>query len=86
MGQLLTSGGKSAEIENGKGIKEAAREFDVPFGCENGVCGTCQVQIMEGAENLSELNEQEIDMGLDKDNRLCCQAKIRQGIVKIKVF
>jgi ferredoxin len=86
MAKLETEDGKVAEIKDGDPIKEVAREFDVPFGCENGVCGTCQVQVLEGSENLNELNEQETDMGLDEGNRLCCQAKIKSGTVKIKVF
>ena len=86
MAQLKTDDGKAQQVEDGAQIKEAAREFDVPFGCENGVCGTCQVEIIEGADNLNELNEQEIDMGLDEKNRLCCQTKIKSGTVTIRVF
>ena len=74
---------KEIEIEDNSSIKEQCRELGIPFGCENGVCGTCQIEIESGEENLSDLNEQEKDMGLDKTHRLACQCKIKEGKVKI---
>jgi len=81
---MLRSGGEEREVKDGEGIKEAARELGVPFGCEHGVCGTCKIDIVEGAENLNELNEAEEDMGRDRDHRLACQCKILQGNVEIR--
>ena len=85
MAILKTNEGKELEVEDNGSIIKAAREFDVPFGCENGVCGSCQVEVFEGEENLNELNELEKDMGLDRKHRLCCQAKIKEGSVTIHV-
>lgn len=55
-------------------------EMSLPFGCENGVCGTCLVSVKEGAENLTEKTEQEAEtlevlMGYE-DSRLACQCKV----------
>ncbi len=72
------------EVQNGNSIKDACMELGVPFACENGVCATCTVEIVEGAKNLDELGKREIEMDKDKVHRLACQAKIKQGTVKIK--
>jgi ferredoxin len=42
----------------------------------NGVCTTCLVKVVEGAENLGPVTEKEEIMGMDADNpeyRLGCQ-------------
>ncbi len=81
----VEANGKRIELVDGSPIKEAARELGVPFGCESGVCGTCQIEVVAGAEHLGALNIQEQDMGLDRTHRLCCQAKITSGTVTIKL-
>ena len=49
------------EIPDGENIVDYIEEAGVPIGCSNGVCGTCEVEILEGMENLSEINEEEED-------------------------
>ena len=65
----------------------------LPFGCRDGQCGTCVVEIVQGMEFLSPLNEKEIKVvkeicvGKSKKNaRLACQMKIDKpnGVVRIK--
>jgi ferredoxin len=65
----------------------------LPFGCRNGECGTCVVEIVQGMEFLSEINAKEIKVikevcaGLNTQNlRLSCQMKIERpnGVVRIK--
>ena len=75
--------GQEIEVPNGQPIKEACRKLDVLFGCEDGLCGTCMIDIVEGADNLSELNEKETDLERDRNHRLACQCKIEKGEVKI---
>ena len=75
---------KGISVNDGDAIKEACRELGVPFGCENGVCGTCQIDIVSGKENLFPLNEAEQDMGRDEMHRLGCQCKIKEGTVEIR--
>ncbi len=77
---------KEAEVRDGDPIKEGARSVGVYFGCEDGLCGTCMVDVVEGMENLSEKNQAEIDMGLEPGQRLACQCRIKQGTVKLKLF
>ncbi len=70
-------------IPDGAPIDAICENAGIPFSCNSGVCGTCQVQVLEGAENLSELNDEENDLGMDQNTRLSCQCSIKRGTVKI---
>lgn len=84
MGKLIKDGA-DVEVADGSPIKEAAKSLGVPFSCEDGICGSCLVEVIDGEENLGDLNEAEKDFGLaDKKSRLCCQAKLKSGDVEIK--
>lgn len=74
---------KEYEVPDGAQIAETAENAGIPFSCNSGVCGTCQIQVLEGAENLDELNQEEKDLAMDRNRRLSCQCKILQGTVKI---
>ncbi|RJQ15592.1 (2Fe-2S)-binding protein [Candidatus Woesearchaeota archaeon] len=75
---------KEVEVKDDEKIVEQLMEFGVPFGCQDGLCGTCRLKILEGAENCTPLTEAEKAMGdRDEHNRLGCQLKIKGGKVKI---
>ena len=80
----LKTDSKQVEVPDGFPIREAAEDLGVPFGCRSGLCGTCMIDIIEGEDNLSELTQEEKDMGMNKTKRLACQCKIKSGFVKIK--
>ena len=71
------------EVSDGMKIDAICEKAGIPFSCNSGVCGTCQVEVVEGAENLGELNQEENDLGMDRNNRLSCQCVIKCGVVKI---
>ena len=71
------------EVKVGNQMAEACEQAGIPFSCNSGVCGTCQIEILEGAENLNELNREEHDLGQDRNHRLGCQCKIISGLVKV---
>ena len=71
------------EVSEGKPIKESCEKLGVPFGCQEGICGSCMINIVEGEENLSELTEEEENLARDKQHRLACQCKIDNGEVTI---
>ena len=71
------------EIKDGERIDAVCERAGIPFSCNSGVCGTCQIEIVEGKENLGELNEEENTLGMDRNNRLSCQCRIMSGTVKI---
>jgi len=71
------------EIEDGESIVDAIEEAGVPIGCSNGVCGTCEVEVISGMDNLSELNQEELDLGMEGNRRLGCQLTIKGGTVEL---
>ncbi len=71
------------EIPDGKPIDEACQAAGIPFSCNSGVCGTCQIEVLEGAENINELNREETELAMDRTHRLGCQCKILGGTVKV---
>ena len=71
------------EIPDGCKIDAVCEKAGIPFSCNSGVCGTCQIEVLEGSDNLGELNQEEQDLGMDRNNRLGCQCVIKNGIVKV---
>ena len=71
------------DLPDGARIDAVCENAGIPFCCNSGVCGTCKVEVLEGAENLDELTEEENDLGLDRNNRLSCRCSIKSGTVKI---
>ena len=72
------------DIPDGTSIAEICEKSGIPFSCNSGVCGTCQVEVLEGQNNLGELNQEEQDLAMDRNHRLSCQCKILNGTVKVK--
>ena len=50
----------------------------------DGACGTCRVEVVEGADNLTEPTPDETYKEIEPPYRLGCQAKLR-GDVIVKV-
>lgn len=85
MAKLIFNENEEIDVSDGDPIKEACEEFGVPFACEEGVCGTCVIEVQQGMENLSSFTQEEEDfLGELGCERLACQCKIRSGLVKIK--
>lgn len=62
----------------------------VPFSCRSASCGTCRIDVLEGAELLEPPRDEELDVldifGDDPSRRrLACQARVRQGSGLIRV-
>ena len=72
------------DVPDGTALAEICEKAGVPFSCNSGVCGTCQIDVLEGEDNLNELNQEEKDLAMDRNHRLACQCKIVQGVVKVK--
>jgi len=82
MAKLIIDG-EEHDIQDGGRIDAVCEGAGIPFSCNSGVCGTCQIEIVEGQENLNELNDEENDLGMDRNNRLSCQCRVVTGTVKI---
>lgn len=68
-----------------------ASDYNILATCGGmALCATCHVQVLEGLENLSEPQDQELDM-LDtlpdagSDSRLACQLRVNEQLEGIKV-
>jgi ferredoxin len=82
---VIKTSQEQVEVPDGSRVKPAAEKLGIPFGCRQGICGTCKIEVLEGSENLDELNEQEEAMGdRDRTHRLACQCSILKGTIKIK--
>ena len=73
----------SKDVKDGDKIKNAAEEIGVLFGCEDGICGTCMIDVVKGEKNLSEITQAEKDLERDEKHRLACQCKMKKGEVVI---
>ena len=82
---LVKHKGFSKEIEDGQNIADMCEDhLEVLFGCKEGICGTCEVEVLSGMENLNELTEVEKMFGIEPGNRrLTCQCIINQGEVEL---
>ena len=62
----------------------------IPFSCRSASCGTCRVDVLEGAELLDPPADEELDVleifGDDpKRRRLACQVTFREGDGRLRV-
>lgn len=84
---LFDHNGEEVELPDGAPIATPCEEAGVPFACTEGVCGTCVIEVKEGAENLSAPTQEEEDFlgaGCCRE-RLACQCRILSGNVRISV-
>ena len=85
--------GAVVEAEPGTTICDAALKqgIEIEHACEKScACTTCHVYIREGAESLTESNEDEDDLldkawGLDPDSRLSCQAVVADKDMVVEI-
>lgn len=86
----ITTDNIAIDVESGYEMIRMCDEYDtsILFGCRDGACGACMVQILDGAENLSKMEEDEQDfletMNAREGERLACQCKVF-GDVKLEV-
>jgi 2Fe-2S ferredoxin len=62
----------------------------VPFSCRGASCGTCRIDVLEGMQELTEPEDEELDI-LDifgdkpEKRRLACQAKMKPGAGLLRI-
>jgi 2Fe-2S ferredoxin len=66
------------------------RSAPVPFSCRGATCGTCRIDVLEGAELLAAPSEEELDvLDVFRDapgkRRLACQAIVLPGPGRVRV-
>ncbi len=74
------------KVPVGSTIEEVAEKSgsSIPFGCRDGECGTCVIQVIEGMGFLNSLEEKEVKVLASMpdhhpNSRLSCQMKIIKG-------
>lgn len=72
-------------VPDGSAVQEACEEMGMPFGCTEGLCGTCRCMVVSGFENLGPLTDEEQEMGLEENERLICQCLILKGSVEFTI-
>ncbi len=85
---VKNDGDLEVDVPDGEKLEHIEGKCTVLFACKSASCGSCLVKVVEGKENLEAPSEQE-KIGLEAfstlpEQRLCCQAKIKKGTVKIE--
>ena len=86
----ITTDDKTIEVRDQYPMIDMSEEHDtsIVFGCRDGACGACMIKVIDGAENLTSMGEDEKDflatMAAEPEERLACQCKVL-GDVKIEV-
>ena len=78
---------KSGEFPAGRTLLSVALDLGVVIShvCGgDGACGTCRVEVLQGAENLTEPTPDETYKEIEEPHRLSCQARL-VGDVIVKV-
>lgn len=78
-------------------VEDEARILDVcdthatpvPFSCRGASCGTCQVEMLQGADQFLPAEDEELDLleaiGCDPKVRLACCCKLRPGATLVRM-
>ena len=66
--------GKVVQIADGQTILEAALAAgaDVPFSCEEGVCGSCEVRVLEGLPDHQDMVLSKQERAANTKMMICC--------------
>ncbi len=83
----------SVEVEEGTTIQQAAYDAGVPIGDACGgncACSTCHVHVLEGFDDLEEMEDEEDDiLGKAEDvqavSRLGCQAEVGAADLLVRI-
>jgi ferredoxin len=62
----------------------------IPFSCRSANCGTCRIEVLEGAENLLPPQDDELDvldifMVAPPRFRLACQSQMKPGLATLRI-
>lgn len=84
---VISSTGESFQLPNDAHLSDAAelQLAGLTFGCRQGMCGICVIEVLDCMEHLSRPSPKEVDLleflGYDAGrNRLACQCRVRGDI------
>ena len=73
---------KSVQARSGDKLYDLNEDYDlgILFGCRQGACGSCRIQILSPLESVSPMDEEEREfltsLGAEVDERLACQCRV----------
>ena len=80
----------SVEVASGQSLTDICDQYPTSllFGCRDGACGTCLIEVVEGIDHLDAVTEVERDMLTvmaegNQQARLACQCTVR-GDIRIR--
>lgn len=82
---------KDVDVEKGGELVDICDHSfaPIPFSCRSASCGTCHIEILEGAELLAPPDDTEEELldilGGDGTTRLACQARVKPGPGLIRI-
>jgi 2Fe-2S ferredoxin len=82
-----------AEVPDGGALVDVCDRASapVPFSCRSATCGTCRIEVVEGAALFEAPEPEEAELleilGDPSHFRLACQAKLRKaaGVVRLRI-
>lgn len=89
-----SSAGRTVELEAPAGSSLAelwdTHDLPIPFSCRSASCGTCRIEVLEGADQLVPPAEDELYVldAFDADPprfRLTCQARLGDAATRIRM-
>jgi ferredoxin len=78
----ITTDNVSLDVPENYALIDMCEDHDtsILFGCRDGACGACMVRVIEGAENLTAMKDDERDfletMAAEENERLACQCRV----------
>jgi ferredoxin-NADP reductase len=75
--------GKTVTVPEGKSIAEALAEvgIDIPLSCEQGVCGTCLVDVISGIPDHRDMYQTDGEKASNKQITPCCSRALSSVLV-----
>ncbi|MFK7873527.1 MAG: 2Fe-2S iron-sulfur cluster-binding protein [Oligoflexales bacterium] len=86
----ITTDKKTVEIPDGSAMIDMCEDHDtsILFGCRDGACGACMIKVLDGAEHISPMEDDEKDfletMAAEENERLACQCRV-SGDIRVEV-
>ncbi|MCS6798187.1 MAG: (2Fe-2S)-binding protein [Myxococcota bacterium] len=70
-------------------LTDAHPAAGVPYSCRSASCGTCRVEVLEGAEGLPDPADDELEVldvfGNEPRVRLCCQMRLVRPVTRLRL-
>ncbi len=80
---VLAKSNVSIFVKDGESILDALRGagIDAPFSCAEGVCGTCEMRVLEGMPDHRDMVLTEAERAANKSMMICCSGSKSETLV-----